>query len=280
MLPRVLPPEVLDIIIDHLHDQPTTLEECCLVSKSWVPRARRHLFAEVEFNSGLCPIRLWTDAFPDPSNSPAHHTRRLWIYGLETITAAPTVLRQFDCIQELWVAAPIQDVSTPVSFDQLQGLSPTLKSLHLSDISAPVSQVFNLICSFPLLEDLWLYFVNILGGADGWDVPSTSPRLTGSLHLIDWDRSVTRRLLDLPNGLRFSEITVSCRVEDTDSLVDLISRCSDNLESLEIAYSSPCMSSFPPVAGQCLTIARSISLLSRYVPHYPCGCSITHYHRS
>ncbi|KAF9780878.1 hypothetical protein BJ322DRAFT_1112270 [Thelephora terrestris] len=259
MLPRVLPPEVLDLIVDHLHDQPTALEECCLVSKSWVPRARSHLFAEVEFNLSRCPIRLWTNAFPDPSNSPAHHTRRLWIYGLETTTASSTVLRQFDCIQELWVAAPVQDFSAPVSFDQLHGLSPTLKTLHLSDISAPASQVFNLICSFPLLEDLWLYFVTIFGGADGWDIPSTSPRLTGSLHLIDWDCSVSRGLLDLPNGLHFTEITASCRVEDTVSLVDLVSRCSDNLESLDIAYSSSSSVYFPDPKPFALSGATKLS---------------------
>ena len=44
-----LPPEILDLIIDHLHDEPATLKTCCVVSKSWVPRTRKHLFALVEF---------------------------------------------------------------------------------------------------------------------------------------------------------------------------------------------------------------------------------------
>ncbi|KAF9643160.1 hypothetical protein BDM02DRAFT_3081141, partial [Thelephora ganbajun] len=44
-----LPPEILDYIIDLLHDKPETLKQCCLVSKSWVSRTRKHLFADIEF---------------------------------------------------------------------------------------------------------------------------------------------------------------------------------------------------------------------------------------
>jgi hypothetical protein len=44
-----LPPELSDYIVDLLHDQPETLKWCCLVSKSWVPRTRRHLFGDIAF---------------------------------------------------------------------------------------------------------------------------------------------------------------------------------------------------------------------------------------
>ena len=42
-----LPPETLDNIVGLLHDKPGALKECCLVSKPWVPRTRKHLFAEI-----------------------------------------------------------------------------------------------------------------------------------------------------------------------------------------------------------------------------------------
>ncbi|KAF9644805.1 hypothetical protein BDM02DRAFT_3066647, partial [Thelephora ganbajun] len=44
-----LPPEILDYIVDFLHDTPETLKQCCLVSKSWVSRTRKSLFADIEF---------------------------------------------------------------------------------------------------------------------------------------------------------------------------------------------------------------------------------------
>ena len=71
-----LPPEISDYIVDLLHDQPEALERCCLVSKSWIPRTRKHLFCEIVFRN-LADLKVWKDTFPDPSNTPTHHTRRL-----------------------------------------------------------------------------------------------------------------------------------------------------------------------------------------------------------
>ena len=42
-------PELFDHVVDFLHDSSGTLENCCLVSKSWIPRTRKYLFAEINF---------------------------------------------------------------------------------------------------------------------------------------------------------------------------------------------------------------------------------------
>ena len=47
MAPPRLSQEVVDLIIDYLHDDPKSLTQCALVSTNWAPRARGHLFAEV-----------------------------------------------------------------------------------------------------------------------------------------------------------------------------------------------------------------------------------------
>lgn len=83
-----LPPEILDLIVDHLRDEPTTLKTCCVVSKSWVPRTQKHLFAHVEVHASKFHVELWKETFPDPSNSPAHHTRTLSICGIPIGTPA------------------------------------------------------------------------------------------------------------------------------------------------------------------------------------------------
>jgi len=64
-----LPRETLDYIVDFLHDEPETLKACCLASKSWVPRTRKHLFSEIAFGSGA-KVERWTKAFPDSTNPP------------------------------------------------------------------------------------------------------------------------------------------------------------------------------------------------------------------
>ena len=82
-----LPPEILDYIVDFLHYQPKTLKRCCLVSKSWVPRTRKHLFREIIFRHPS-NLKVWKDTFPDPANSPAHYTHCLsFRYRIEVIAA-------------------------------------------------------------------------------------------------------------------------------------------------------------------------------------------------
>ena len=82
-----LPQEITDLIVDLLHNEPRTLKQCCIVSKSWIPRARRHLFRWIEFD---CPAQVdaWKATFPDLANSPGHHARSLSVSCLEVFTIA------------------------------------------------------------------------------------------------------------------------------------------------------------------------------------------------
>lgn len=73
-----LPPEIVDYVIGLLHDEPTTLRNCCLVSKSWFPHARKYLFREVSFPY-QADLGAWEDTFPDPVNSPGDNTRSLFV---------------------------------------------------------------------------------------------------------------------------------------------------------------------------------------------------------
>ena len=79
-------PEILDHMVDNLCDEHETLWSCCLIAKSWVPHARKHLFAHINLFS---PERVesWK-TFPDPSDSPAHHTHTLSVKCLKVVTAA------------------------------------------------------------------------------------------------------------------------------------------------------------------------------------------------
>lgn len=45
-IPR-LPQELVDHIVDHLHDDPITLNSCSLVCHAWLPTSRLHLFAKI-----------------------------------------------------------------------------------------------------------------------------------------------------------------------------------------------------------------------------------------
>jgi len=261
-----LPPEILDLIADHLglDYEFHTLKTCCLVSKSWIPRARKYLFAYIQFTE-TSYIKRWRKSFPDPSNSPAYYTRGLSFIGLPTATdtdadigswihAFPRVVRLSMTIR--WWN------DRQISLPQFRGFFPNLKTIRLAHSSIPLSDVFSLICSFPLLENLDIDSGNNTDGWDGWDVPSTSPKLNGSLSIRgEGTRSTVRRLCDLPGGLRFSNVTVSFYKEDVELIMDLVSRCSDTLESFTISYDGP-WGAFTSASmiGQDLTTAREVAM--------------------
>ena len=232
------PPEIIDLIVDHLHNEPATLKACCVVSTSWIQRARKHLFAHVEFHTSRSDIELWKKSFPDHSNSPAQHTRSLSIHGIPVVTAEDAGvggwIRTFYNVVHLRLEDP--DHENPgASFVPFYGFSPSVRSLTLDSSSLEIS---DLICSFPLLEDLALICLHPIIDADPdeWIAPSMSPKLTGSLYLkTRWEiQSVTRRLSALPGGLHFARITVVFSIVDTDPIMDLVSSCYDTLESLNI----------------------------------------------
>ena len=79
--------EILDYTIDLLQNIPETLKECCLVSKSWVPRTRKHLFADIKLYS-VKHLQLWKKTFPDPSSSPGCYAYSLLVYCPKAVTTA------------------------------------------------------------------------------------------------------------------------------------------------------------------------------------------------
>jgi hypothetical protein len=254
-----LPPEILDLIVGFLHDEPDALKACCLVSKSWIHRTREYLFAHVEF-SMKSHIRIWKKTFPDPHNSPARYTGSLSIRTSQVATpmdmGAGGRIRTFSGVVRLRV-----DTSdhTKVTFVSLRGLSPTLKSLHLVCWTAvpPPSEIFGLVCSFPLLEDLALSFLSNESEVDRWSIPSTSPKLTGCLELttLSGFRSTVHPLLELPGGLHFSKIIVSCFSEGIELTADLVSKCSATLECLTVrSYDAGTGFVSVSVVGQYLTV--------------------------
>ena len=236
-MPCSLPPELLDLIVDHLRDKPIALKSCCLISKSWIPRTRRHLFAHVDFRRPGSRVEAWMKAFPNPSNSPAHHTRNLRFCYFASIAAASSCVHSFHRVVELQLNTRWPD-SFCTSLAQFKGFSPSLRSLHLSRISITLPEVLDLICSFPLLEDVRLNSVIVEGDTDQRHAPSTSPRLTGLLHLNDKSHPVARIFLHLPDGFHFSKISVVYPNGDAGSTVEVVLKCSDTLESLAVRYNS------------------------------------------
>ena len=236
-----LPPETLDSIIDFLRDKPWVLKACCLVSKSWIPHARKHLFANVKFRSSV-DLEAWKRAFPDPEKSPAYHTRSLSVRCAESVTIVDAEgdgwIQTFSNVVrlELWNNAKIWQESKD-SLVPFHNLSPVVKSLRVVSSNLSSSQIFNLVSSLPPLEDLSVVGrgIHTLDRNEVVSQPSISPPLTGTFYIRRWLKHVVRQLLDLPSGLNFREFTCEeCLEEDLKWVTALVERCSDTLERVDI----------------------------------------------
>ena len=129
-------------------------------------------------------------------------------------------------------------------FAPFHGFSPVIKSLRVDFVHLP-PPTFDLIISFPLLEDLTLtaYSEMITYEADGSDglstvvQPSSSPAFTGSLELLleRGRKPIAHRLLSLPGGLHFRMLAfIWLHEEDLLLTKAFVEGCSHTLESLNI----------------------------------------------
>jgi hypothetical protein len=238
-----LPAETLDHIVDHLHDTEDALRNACLASKSWIPRTRKHLFAGVRFPTEE-RLQSWKETFPDPSTSPAHYAKTLYVGCPDVITAA-------DAEAGSWIGGFSRVVHLELgrrglwawdaSFVPFHGFSLAIKSLRMTFIVPPYSRIFNLILSFPLLEDLAVDSPAVRDPE--WDAipiaaqPPSPPVLTGSLELHQRGGMgpFARRLLSLQSGIHFRELSLAWN-DDEDLLTTtaMVEACAHTLESLKI----------------------------------------------
>ena len=269
-----LPPELLDHIVDDLSPARDALKNCCLVSKLWIPRARKHLFADVEFRTAA-NLQSWKNTFKDPSTSPAHYAKSLLVKFPRSVTAAdvedggwiPTFSRV------LHLDLDLGGITTR-EFNgarrlPLHGFSSALKSLRLHFNALPPSQISDLIDSFPLLMNLSVSnLIRLPGNKDRralvWKSiaaeHSSLPPFTGSLDLClgGGMGPIVLRLLSLPGGLHFRKLHPQRNhVDDTPSTKKLIESCSSTVESLEIHCRYPGTPALRLYLCGLLTVSRS-----------------------
>ena len=205
--PLVLPPEIVDHIIDLLHDDRKTLEYCCLVSSQFVPRTRKYLFKDIVIMD-LKTFQRWKKTFPDPAPRPETRASLAPFHILSLV--------KYLCIGGRFTS-PLR------IFDLICSL-PHLEDL---DVTRPYCKK---------TEDInqWRNLPQAL----------TSPPLTGTLQIEDFTWSdITHLLLALPAGLHFREIIWKMsHSEEPEQMENLMEACSNTLESIyiEISNSEPC----------------------------------------
>ncbi|KAF5378513.1 hypothetical protein D9615_007150 [Tricholomella constricta] len=168
-----LPHELIDWIIDHLHDDRAALSACCFVCKAWLASSRYHLFKDICLNY-YCDDIL---ALPPPSMF-AVAARRLTLSNKKFL---PPGIEHFSSINSFYlvVLTPNADMLTriPLLFSRI-----TLLELNQVRFDS-FAHMVQLICALPNLETLTQHICSWIH--QEVDQPLAELRLPPRLHTLN-----------------------------------------------------------------------------------------------
>ena len=257
------PQEIIDVIIDLLRDDKMALKTCCLLSKRWVPYAQKHLFTSrtITFKS-FKGAAFWRERFPDPAEPPACYISTLRFFCTESITSEHfSWIQSFPAVIKLHLRTKCYARNHTHGSNNLAALSnlPKAKSLEIKWDSFTAQEIFDFICSFPLLEDLnlWRDPFSQDGGIGAVSRLSALPPLTGTLALSRTG-DFMRQMAELPIDLRFRKIETS--LCESRVITKLVKRSSATLECINI--------NFAGVSGKSCTFAPTKASVSNVISVY------------
>jgi len=238
IIPRI-PQDVIHEILDHLVDSDLrSLQACALVSKSWIPSCRRHIFHTVDLTSGM--MDRWFDTFPVPEESPAHHVRGLRV-SFEGVDWFPDKFfehaPQFTNVQGLFL---LQGSCCPVArLPSLWRLPESVTSLTIGAGGVGLVEIWDIMARLPNLDNFSLYGSYI--PADRRELLGTGTvpkgRFTGKLLLYGTQHAsgdVTNMLLEIPTGLHFTHVVISCAPRCLPSVIRLVEACCKTIVKLSL----------------------------------------------
>ena len=240
IVPRI-PQDTINEILDHLVADSDfgSLRASALVSKSWIPSCRKHLFYNVDFTSKN--MNRWLKTFPIPDQSPARYVRnlRLWIRriprGLFKHSAYLKNVRRMFLVG--W--GKVLGFQLP----SLWVLPQSVTSLTIDTGAVTLVEIRDIMVRLPNLDDLSL--PGPLFPMDRREVRGIGKALRGRfrgklvLHNIrSTNMDVVSTLLEIPTGLHFTEVEIQCARECLPPVVKLVEACCKTIVKLSHAVNT------------------------------------------
>ena len=166
----LLPQELVDTVIDELKEDVGSLRACSLVSKPWVYRSRKHLFATVNLPTFL--LRRWHVRVPANSEEPLdphQHVRSLSLYPA-TPSAAFGIpetfidhLSSFHQVSTLTITSSLWEEWTdafsdgPLVARYFGGFGRALRKLELARVYLNMVALKALLGVFPQLDEILIF---------------------------------------------------------------------------------------------------------------------------
>ncbi|KAF8192384.1 hypothetical protein K438DRAFT_1830085 [Mycena galopus ATCC 62051] len=239
----ILPPEVIDLIIDKLHDQPHTLRACSLISHYWLPRSRHHLFRRMCLDA--CNIGVCRGLLKSPHNTFSFHLRGLHV----TAVVQPTQLLRL--MQGLPRLHSLDIYGIPVRYDtEIAGSAkfPLIRSLTLSRATfASYTELSYFLSRFPALKKLALERISFdhQGNQmpDAMNLDLDALKIAWAPELIAWLQwtgfSLRARSIELNFGDPRSSHGLEIPVLTEAGLSEYFDALGTHLERLRLKFANP-----------------------------------------
>ena len=244
-----LPQELVEDIIDCLSDDRKMLESCSLVATTWLARSRHYLFHSITLNDERA--RKWCSTIHPDTDRVSHLVRTLtlkqtqghrWLgtMFLDTISDHFSSFRHIENLSITWLDLSDFEPGSLVRHFAHHGSS--LRSLHLSYLSADYSALMTFLQLFPYLEDLLIHTPDLCDDNPPPCISRTAPLIHGFLNLLSFDSTSSLFVSHLAGlDLRFSSISAfNCDFSSSFPLNNLLEASSSTLRSLELEYITFC----------------------------------------
>lgn len=256
-----IPQEIIDEILDHLvadtdcdalyQDKSLSklIRSCSLVSKLWVTPCQRHLFHTIDFN--VEGMDKWIKAFRVPYRSPARYIRdlRLSVSGYLLPTEFLRRMQSFTNVKRISVLGNEPRIRF-FRIPSFVGLPQSATSFSIEAKIVDLEQIRDVMKLLPNLDDL-----SLSGSIDVGPRASLrglgavlQARFGGRLRLRvleGTDKYFVDMLLEVPTGLRFTEVDAYARPESHLSIVRLVEACSGTLVKLSYGCFTTTGKSYP-----------------------------------
>ncbi|KAJ7181367.1 hypothetical protein C8R43DRAFT_270058 [Mycena crocata] len=258
----VVPPEVIGLIVDYLHDHPTSLKACGLVNHNFLASSRFHLYAGVSLTRRN--LRAFLDSVKVPKNT--------WTVCLRSLHAAE--FEHKDLIQ-LWPFLPTLSHlrsliihGHPITFDDNLIETQSIHSVRSLALSRATFSSFRGLTAF-LLRFLSLRALKLDRISFQTTPPSASPVLSKALNLEAISMPLTPEMMAWLEWTKFSfraeliELDVKFM---SPSIIDYFRALGTHLRKLTLKFeSSGLLASFSELSPlQYNTALRSIRVTQAF----------------
>ncbi|KAF9785080.1 hypothetical protein BJ322DRAFT_806597 [Thelephora terrestris] len=275
-----IPPEIVDRIIDYVHDDPETLIACSLVARDWAPSTRLHLFAKMDILTAREGTRLKELASILPKLLCYCQELTLGVtYGLDNTPATPGYIQLngrvngFTSLHTLHIRGFPSRPEDKDFVELLLAISEKITTLTLSESGNFESRrdLWKIIRLFPNLQNVHVSNLGYTSSGEGKLVPSRcySPHIVSfslSTHCMGF---VLEQLAEPPYPLTHLE---SLEIHHTDQqqkyLNSVATKYQNAITTLKFGAQSTIGDDIPPHIGtynclQTLTLGK-LELFAAY----------------